>query len=215
MDTQKNIGALLKELEDGVCRGDISNIGVDWAGGLRDAPPQAIIDALNRGMERALGGLKNAVLSVPEFLLVVDAFREGLALVNKRPHAKKGAQDDRCVLIGVVEGEVHDLGKNIVAAVLEPSGFRVVDPGELTRDRTLDAIEEHRPCLVALSAMMSTCIPAMQDTITWVRRMHPEVKIMVGGAALDADLASFLGAHGYADSAATATDAARSLLNGV
>ena len=212
MDTKKNTADMLGELETAVYQGDIVSIRDNGPCWVRNAPVQSVIDALNRAMERARDGLKHAFLSVPEFLLAMDAFREGLRLV-KQPESKARMQG-RCVLIGVVEGEVHDLGKNIVAAVLENSGFQVINPGELTRDRTLDAIQEHRPCLVALSAMMSTCIPAMQDTITWVRKLHPDVRIMVGGAALDADLAATIGAHGYADNAATATDAARTLLNG-
>ncbi|MEN6475632.1 MAG: cobalamin-dependent protein [Syntrophaceae bacterium] len=213
MDTKSDISGMLQELEDDVYQGNISDIRDHGpVEKVKDASIHSVMDALNRGLERARCGLRNADLCVPEFLLAMDAFREGLKLVNKPdPKIRK---KDRCVLIGVVEGEVHDLGKNIVAAVLETSGFRVIDTGELTRDRALEAIEEHRPCLVALSAMMSTCIPAMQDTITWVRKLHPEVRIMVGGAALDADLAACIGAHGYADSAATATDAACSMIDG-
>jgi len=212
MDTKKDTGDMLKELETAVCRGDIVSIRDNGRRWVKNAPAQSVIDTLNRAMERARQGLKDAALSVPEFLLAMDAFREGLTLL-KQADAETRKQG-RCVLIGVVEGEVHDLGKNIVAAVLENSGYLVINPGELTRDRTLDAIEEHRPCLVALSAMMSTCIPAMQDTITWVRKLHPELRIMVGGAALDEALAASIGAHGYAESAATAADVARTLLNG-
>lgn len=212
MDTKNDTGDMLGELETAVCRGDIACIRANGPGWVKHAPARSVIETLNRAMERAQEGLKNAALSVPEFLLAMDAFREGLRLL-KQPDVKKRKQD-RCVLIGVVEGEVHDLGKNIVAAVLENSGFQVINPGELTRDRALVAIQEHRPRLVALSAMMSTCVPAMRDTITWVRKLHPEVRIMVGGAALDADLAASIGAHGYADSAATATDAAQALLDG-
>jgi len=212
MDTKKDTGDLLGELEAAVCRGDSASIRANGPRWVKHAPARSVIETLNRAMESAREGLKNAALSVPEFLLTMDAFREGLSLL-KQPGAKTGKQGRR-VLIGVVEGEVHDLGKNIVAAVLEISGFQVINSGELTRDRALDAIDEHRPCLVALSAMMSTCIPAMRDTITWVRKLYPDIRIMAGGAALDADLAASIGAHGYADSAATATDAARALLDG-
>jgi len=213
MDTKEATGDMLKELGAAVCRGDIESIRENGRRWVKNASAQSVIDTLNRAMEQSRDGLKNASLSVPEFLLAMDAFREGLSLI-KQPDEKTGKQGRR-VLIGVVEGEVHDLGKNIVAAVLENSGFQVINPGELTRDRALDAIDEHRPCLVALSAMMSTCIPAMQDTIAWVRKLHPEVRIMVGGAALDEALAASIGAHGYAESAATAADAARTLVSGV
>jgi 5-methyltetrahydrofolate--homocysteine methyltransferase len=212
MDMNKDTSGRLREIEDGVYHGDI--VGIRDNKSLRGevTEVQSLIEALNRGMERARAGLKNVELSVPEFLLAMDAYREGLNLITLPDH--RTAQEERRVLIGVVEGEVHDLGKNIVAAVLEISGFKVINQGELNRDRTLEAIKEHRPSIVALSAMMSTCVPAMQDTVTWVRKLYPEVRIMVGGAALDADLAAFIGAHGFADSAVTAPDAARSLIDG-
>jgi methanogenic corrinoid protein MtbC1 len=110
---------------------------------------------------------------------------------------------DDAVVIGVVEGDVHDMGKNIVAGVLEASGYRVVDLGkDVPRDRFLESLKKTKASLLALSTMMSTPLENMRDVIEWVRRLHPEVKILVGGAPLDERLARSIGADGYAEGAA-------------
>ena len=94
------------------------------------------------------------------------------------------------------------MGKNIVAGVLEAAGYQVLDLGkDVPRDRFLEALEETKASLLALSTMMSTPIENMRDVIRWVRKLHPEVKILVGGAPLDERLARAVGADGYAEGA--------------
>jgi 5-methyltetrahydrofolate--homocysteine methyltransferase len=205
---------MLEQIEECVCRGDAHHLGDILSRGASSTgiTPSSLIKALTRGMERSREGLKGARLSVPEFLFSIDAFREGIEWM--RQAGLEFPDPGASVLIGVVEGEVHDLGKNIVAAVLEASGFRVIDLGrQMSRDYALEAIEQHKPSVVALSAMMSTCIAGMKEVITWIRKLHPETRILVGGAALDADLAASIGAHGYAESAATVTDEAIRLMH--
>ncbi len=122
-------------------------------------------------------------------------------------------EENRTVVIGVVEGDTHDMGKNIVAAVLEASGYRVVDVGrDVPRDVFLSALEETRASILALSTMMSTPLENMREVIQWTRRLHPDVKILVGGAPLDERIAAALGADGYAESAVTAPEEASRLV---
>ena len=160
-----------------------------------------ILGAMTAGMEKARRKLKEGQCSIPEFLLCIDAFRQGVEHLKKAnaPMPEK----EHAVVIGVVEGDVHDMGKNIVAGVLEASGYRVLDLGkDVPRDRFLEALDETRAPLLALSTMMSTPLDNMRDVIRWVRKLHPEVKILVGGAPLDERLAQAIGADGYAEGAA-------------
>ncbi len=163
--------------------------------------PEEILGAMTAGMEKARSQLKEGKCSIPEFLLCIDAFRRGVGQL-KKANAQVAAKKD-AVVIGVVEGDVHDMGKNIVVGVLEASGYRVIDLGkDVPRDRFLESLEETKASLLALSTMMSTPLENMRDVIEWVRRLHPGVRILVGGAPLDERLARSIGADGYAEGAA-------------
>ncbi len=162
--------------------------------------PDAILGAMAAGMEKARRELKEGRCSIPEFLLCIDAFRQGVVLL-KGMNARV-PQKESTVVIGVVEGDVHDMGKNIVAGLLEARGYRVHDLGkDVPRDRFLETLKETKASLLALSTMMSTPIDNMRDVIEWVRKLHPDVKILVGGAPLDDRLARAIGADGYAEGA--------------
>jgi dimethylamine corrinoid protein len=164
------------------------------------ASPEAVLGAMTAGMEKARKKLKEGKCSIPEFLLCIDAFRKGVDYL-KSIRAEVPRKAD-AVVIGVVEGDVHDLGKNIVAGVLEAAGYRVHDLGkDVPRDSFLEALEKTKASILALSTMMSTPLENMRDVIHWVRRLHPEVKILVGGAPLDERLARAIGADGYAEGA--------------
>jgi methanogenic corrinoid protein MtbC1 len=163
--------------------------------------PDEILGAMMAGMEKARRKLKEGECSIPEFLLCIDAFRQGVG--HLRGSSADVPRKEDAVVIGVVEGDVHDMGKNIVAGVLEASGYPVFDLGkDVPRDRFLESLAETKASLLALSTMMSTPLENMRDVIDWVRRIHPEVKILVGGAPLDGRLAMAIGADGYAEGAA-------------
>jgi methanogenic corrinoid protein MtbC1 len=170
-----------------------------------------ILGAMTAGMDKARKRLKEGTCSIPEFLLCIDAFRQGIEHL-KALNAEIRRKEDS-VVIGVVEGDVHDMGKNIVAGVLEAAGYRVHDLGrDVPRDRFLEALEETKAPLLALSTMMSTPLENMQDVIRWVRELHPDVKILVGGAPLDDRLAQAMGADGYAEGAPDVPDEAQRVL---
>jgi len=163
--------------------------------------PDEILGAMMAGMEKARRKLKEGRCSIPEFLLCIDAFRQGVG--HLRGSSADARRKEDAVVIGVVEGDVHDMGKNIVAGVLEASGYRVFDLGkDVPRERFLESLGETKASLLALSTMMSTPLENMREVIDWVRRLHPEVKILVGGAPLDERLAKAIGADGYAEGAA-------------
>ena len=170
-----------------------------------------ILKALTGGMDRARRELRQGQRSIPEFLLCIDSFRRGVhclkTYVSQLPQKADG------IVIGVVEGDVHDMGKNIVAAVLEASGYQVYDLGrDVPRDTFLESVEKTKASLVALSTMMSTPLESMRDVIRWVRRLHPTTGILVGGAPLDERLARAMGADGYAEGAADVPEEAERVL---
>ncbi|ACL05879.1 Cobalamin B12-binding domain protein [Desulfatibacillum aliphaticivorans] len=161
--------------------------------------PRQALEALTRGLDAVRKKLGDYRSSVAEFLLCVDVMRAGLRKI-KDACPKDG--DMPVVVIGVVRGDVHDLGKNIVAGVLEAYGYRVVDLGrDVAPLEFVEAVEKQGASVLALSAMMSTPLADMARTIEICKNRLPHVKVLVGGAALDQDAAQNMGADGYAESA--------------
>jgi 5-methyltetrahydrofolate--homocysteine methyltransferase len=117
-------------------------------------------------------------------------------------------------LIGTVQGDLHDIGKNLVAVMWRGSNFRVIDLGSnVPATKFVSAINEHRPHLVGLSALLTTTMPAMVETVRAIRSAGcPPVKIMVGGAPISQQFADEVGADGFAPDAASAAEKARALV---
>jgi methylmalonyl-CoA mutase cobalamin-binding domain/chain len=158
----------------------------------------AILDGLNT-LRRNL--MSNRT-SLPEFLLCIDAATQGLARLSE--FGDTGDKAALTIVIGVVEGDPHDLGKSIISGVYRACGYRVVDLGVQVRAEEFErAVLENNADILALSAMMSTTMGCMPDIIRAIRLKCPGTVIMVGGAPLDRQLAEKYGADGYAQSAVT------------
>jgi len=149
-------------------------------------------------------------------LVAIDAYRRGITYLKEiSPKLiNPETEDDKPrVVIGVVEGDVHDMGKNIVAAVLEACGYQVYDLGRNVPNETfLETVRTTKPDILALSTMMSTPFANMRILIEMAKTMYPHTAIIVGGAPFDADLARRMGADGYAENAITAPDETNKLL---
>lgn len=171
-----------------------------------------ILHALNRGIEKARIRFKQEEFALPDFLLAIDAYRLGTRFLQDRfPGEERGKT--ATIVIGVVEGDVHDMGKNIVAAVLEASGYQVIDLGyNVSNEGFLEALATNQPDILALSTMMSTTLGNMKILIDQVRRLYPDILIFIGGAPFDPELARKMGADGYAENAITIPDETRRLL---
>jgi methanogenic corrinoid protein MtbC1 len=178
---------------------------------------EEILSSLARGIDKARKYFKAGTYSIPEFLLAIDAYRMGVKCL--KTHASKDKTDDASgkkpeIVIGVVEGDVHDMGKNIVAAVMESCGYRVLDLGNnVANEYFLDALASTSAKVLALSSMMSTTLDNMNTLIQMVRKLFPETAIIVGGAPFDANLARKIGANGYAESAIAIPDETRRVLS--
>jgi len=150
---------------------------------------------------------------VPEMLVSALTMKMGLEVL--KPHLIGGAGSSRgTVLMGTVKGDLHDIGKNIVIMMLEGAGFKVVDLGvDLTVETLVDKVEELKPRIVGLSALLTTTMPEMKNVIEELQRrgLRERVKVMVGGAPVDAKFADEIGADGYGKDAAEAVELARRL----
>lgn len=177
-------------------------------------PYTAVVDGLSRGMAEAGERYERMEYFVPELLLCSDALYAGLdilkpaILASGRETGVKGS-----IVLGVVEGDIHDIGKNLVRIMFEAAGWTVYDLG---RDVKLERFVEEQArtnCeVVALSALMTTSMLAMPKVISMLRAKDARVRIMVGGAPINPDVATKFGADGYAPSAGTAVEEATRLV---
>lgn len=171
--------------------------------------PGGMKQCLLTGLDRARSDFMTSRLSLPEFLLTMDTVFHGLERISDLDDPDRG-DDGIPLVIGVVEGDPHDLGKNIVAGVYRAYGYRVVDLGKsVGKDRFIDAVSDHGARILALSAMMSTTTPVMGEVISGVRARGARVAVMAGGSFVDAAMAARFGADGYADSAVTVIEKTR------
>ncbi len=151
---------------------------------------------------------------VPELLLAARAMKAALALI--RPHlASSGAQPAGRVVIGTVKGDLHDIGKNIVASMLEGGGFEITDLGaDVAPEKFVDAVRANGANLVCLSALLTVTMSSMKTTIEALSAagLRRQAKVMVGGAPVTQRYADEIGADGYGENAAVAVALARKLV---
>ncbi len=167
-------------------------------------------DALVEGMRIVGIDFRDGILFVPEVLLAANAMKAGMAIL--RPLlAETGAEPIGKIVIGTVKGDIHDIGKNLVGMMLEGAGFEVIDLGINTDvDEYLAALEEHKPDILGMSALLTTTMPSMKVVIdTMVERgLRDEYLILVGGAPLNEEFGDAIGADAYCRDAAVAAETA-------
>lgn len=149
---------------------------------------------------------------VPELLISARAMKTALQLVTPLLKAR-GAKPVGRVAIGTVKGDLHDIGKNLVSAMLEGGGFEIIDLGvDVTPDKFIDAIKTKEANIVAFSALLTTTMPVMKTTIESLKSagIRDRVKVIIGGAPVTHKYAEEIGADGYADNASAAVALARS-----
>jgi 5-methyltetrahydrofolate--homocysteine methyltransferase len=173
---------------------------------------------LNRGLMAAMDvvgrDFKADILFLPEVLIAAKAMHAGMDVLNPLLSESDSATMGSFV-IGTVKGDLHDIGKNLVAMMLTGAGMRVIDLGiDIPPEKFAKAIEEHQPQIVGLSALLNTTIGEMQTTIQALQEvgLRDRVKIMVGGAPVTEAFAEEIGADGYAPDAVSAADLARAWL---
>jgi dimethylamine corrinoid protein len=177
-------------------------------------PFAATMDGLANGMVQAGESYNKKEYFVPELLMCADALYAGLDILKPAIEASgRTAKVSGSIVLGVVEGDVHDIGKNLVKMMFEVAGWTVHDLG---KDVPLDKFVEEQiktgAEVVGLSALMTTSMLAMPVVVKKLREKNPNVRILLGGAPINPDVTEKFGADGYAETAGTAVDEAINLL---
>jgi 5-methyltetrahydrofolate--homocysteine methyltransferase len=171
-------------------------------------PVSIINDGLIAGMNVVGARFKAGDMYVPEVLMSAKSMGSGMELV-KPLIAATDMKSQGKVIIGTVKGDLHDIGKNLVAMMMQSSGLEVIDVGiDVLPEKFVEAIKEHHPDVLGMSALLTTTMPAMKDTIELIMEegLREKVKIIVGGAPVSQEFADYAGADAYAPDAAVATD---------
>jgi methylmalonyl-CoA mutase cobalamin-binding domain/chain len=189
-------------IENAVVDGKINDIEALVRSALAERSADDILDALIRGMREVGDRYEKKEYFVPEVLLSANTMQKALEILRPRLFSSADRNKGR-VLIGTVEGDIHDIGKNLVAMFLEGAGFEVHNLGrDVPTEVFIEKVLEIKPDVVALSAMMSTTVEKMQEIIKEFQwRGINDVKFIVGGAAVSDEYAKRIGASGYASDA--------------
>ena len=176
------------------------------------AAKQVVENGLVPGMARIGEKFKCGEAFVPELLIAARAMKESMALLEPLL-AKAGVKPKFTALIGTVQGDLHDIGKNLVAMMWRGANIGVLDLGtNVTADKFIAAAKEHQPAVIGLSALLTTTMPAMKQTVAAIKSADLNgAKVMIGGAPITAQFAQAIGADAFAADAASAVDEALAL----
>jgi len=207
---------IISEIHTNILEGDSNSLKMNIQAALDADIPVSLI--LNAGMIDAMtevGQLfESGEFFVPEMLVSGHAMQAGLALL--KPHLKNSEKAIAGkVVIGVVKGDLHDIGKNLVAMMLEGAGFEVIDLGiDVPAEKFVNAVRENNAHILALSALLTTTMPSIEDTIDALNAagLNSKVKVMIGGAPVTREFADQIGADGFAPDASRAVGMAKELM---
>jgi 5-methyltetrahydrofolate--homocysteine methyltransferase len=205
----------INHIYQGVLEGDMGTVQENVQAALDAGAPPA--DILHNGLIAAMGEVgrlfEEGEYFVPEMLIAARAMKAGLAIL-KPMLVDSGVKPVGKVAVGTVKGDLHDIGKNLVAMMLEGAGFEIVDLGtDVTPEQFVAAVKDGVN-IVGLSALLTTTMPSMAATIQAIDAagLRDQVKVMIGGAPVTTDYARQIGADGYAPDASQAVTLAKSLI---
>jgi len=206
----------LEELAQRVLEGDEPGVRSQVNSLLSEGcdPRLIISDGLIGGMNIVGPLFKSGEMYVPEVLIAARAMKAGMSII-KPLIADADIPKEGKIIIGTVKGDLHDIGKNLVSIMLEGVGFEVVDLGvDISPDTFIKAIKKERPNIVAISALLTSTMSAMKETIEAIDQegVHGDCKVIVGGAPVTQEFADEIGADGFAPDGASAAELCRRLL---
>jgi 5-methyltetrahydrofolate--homocysteine methyltransferase len=180
------------------------------------SPPKKILDeGLISAMTEVGNRFEDGDLFVPEMLISARAMQAGLGIL--RPYlVELGIKASGKIIIGTIQGDLHDIGKNLVAMMFEGAGFEVIDLGtDVQPTQFVSAVKEHEPNLVGMSALLTTTMVNMKTTIDYLSEqgLRDKVKVIIGGAPITSDYADQIGADGFAADASRAVSVGKLLIN--
>ena len=203
-----------QRLKDAVLKGDIAGIPAI----VREAVDEGISakDILDKGLIAGMAivgeKFKASEIFVPEVLIAAKAMNEGLKMIEPML-AASGVKPKARVVIGTVKGDLHDIGKNLVAMMLKGAGFSIVDLGiDVAPEKFVAKVQEEKASLVAMSSLITTSMPSMKNTIAMLKAKGLDVKTIIGGAPVTQKYADDIEADGYAPDASSAVSKAKELL---
>jgi 5-methyltetrahydrofolate--homocysteine methyltransferase len=206
----------LQKIYDSVLNGEMDEV-VGYVQAALDAQldPGVILNQGMIGAMQEVGRLfEEGEYFVPEMLIAARAMQDGLALL--KPHLVQAeVQSAGKVVIGTVKGDLHDIGKNLVAMMLEGAAFEIVDLGvDVSPEKFVEAVKVHQPKIVGLSALLTTTMPSMRTTIDALAKagVRDQVKVIIGGAPVTEAYARDIGADGFAPDASRAVKLTKSLV---
>lgn len=204
----------LQALADAVIKGD-QNTAVEitkTALSEGTAAKNVLDEGLIAGMDVIGARFKKNEVYIPEVLIAARAMKMAMEILEPEL-AKEGVEPVGKFLIGTVQGDLHDIGKNLVAMMLKGAGFEVVDLGvDIGPEKFVEQAKAADAQVIGMSALLTTTMPAMEKTISALKEASVSAKIMIGGAPVTQGYADKISAHGYAPDAASAVDTAKDLV---
>ncbi len=204
----------MKALAEAVISGDqakaveLTKAAVEDGTAVKSILDQGLIGA----MDEVAARWKRNEIYIPEVLIAARAMKSAMEVLEPEL-VKAGVKSAGTFLIGTVQGDLHDIGKNLVAMLLKGAGFDVMDAGiDVPPEKFVEQAKSSGAQIVGMSALLTTTMPAMEKTLKVMKDAGVTAKIMVGGAPVTQDYADKIGADGYAPDAATAVDVAKTLL---
>jgi 5-methyltetrahydrofolate--homocysteine methyltransferase len=204
----------LKALADAVIKGDQNAAMEITKSALEEGTAAKTIldEGLIAGMEVVGKSFKNNEIYIPEVLIAARAMKMAMELLEPEL-VKAGVEPVGKFLIGTVQGDLHDIGKNLVAMMLKGAGFEVIDLGvDVMPEKFVEQAKAANAHLIGMSALLTTTMPGIEKTVRALKESGLSAKIMIGGAPVTQDYADKVGADGYAPDAASAVDMAKSLV---
>ena len=207
---------VLEEIKDATIAGNMDKTvaAIDQAISEGMAPGDIIQKGLIEAMAVVGEKFKTNEIYVPEMLIAARAMKAGLAKL-KPMMVEEEMETLATVVLGTVKGDLHDIGKNLVGIMMEGAGCNVIDLGvDITPDKFVEAVETHQPQFIGMSALLTTTMPAMKDTLSALEAAgkRGNVKVLIGGAPVTQKFADEIGADGYAENAAEVVDRIKSML---
>jgi 5-methyltetrahydrofolate--homocysteine methyltransferase len=208
---------IIKEIHTNVMEGDVTSVKANVQAAIDAGIP--VSDILNDGMIAAMAEVghlfEEGECFVPEMLIAARAMQTGLALLQ--PHLKNAEVISAGkVVVGTVKGDLHDIGKNLVAMMLEGAGFEIIDLGtDVPAEKFVEAVRNQGAQIVAMSALLTTTMPSIKNTIDALTTagLRGQVKVMIGGAPVTQNYADQIGADGFAPDASRAVATAKLLMS--
>ncbi len=208
---------LLNEISEALQAGDLDTVKEKVSQGLKEdyEPRELLNEGLLKGMGIIGEKFKNNEVFVPEVLIAARAMNGGMEILKPKL-VETGVKSIGKVVMGTVAGDLHDIGKNLVKMMMEGSGFEVVDLGtDVSPEAFSQAVKEHKPDIVGLSALLTTTMPVMEKVVNKLEEegLRDDVIIMIGGAPITDKYCQKIKADAYAKDAATAATEAKAMVS--